>query len=83
MTTMHPHRTEVALRGLCAGPASAFGARLLALADGPVITFLQFVEAARDMVRAEPEATATWLAALVALEMRKDAPPPHTAPSRN
>jgi hypothetical protein len=70
MRPMHSMRADEALRDLCAVPASAFGERLLARASGPVITFREFVAVARELVRAEPDAMATWLAALVALDVR-------------
>lgn len=63
---------ESALQSLCAEPAASFGARLLARADGPAIPFRTFVLVARDMVQCDPDDTATWLAALVALQMCRE-----------
>jgi len=78
---------ENALRRLCAEPAADFGDRLLARANGPIIPFRTFLVVARDMVFASPDATATLLAALVALQMcalqRGDEHCALLAPSRN
>jgi hypothetical protein len=69
MKTMASLEPAAALRHLCAEPAAEFGARLLARAEGSAVPFRTFVQVARDMVRGQPHGTATWLAALVALEM--------------
>jgi hypothetical protein len=58
-----------ALRRLCAEPAAEFGARLLARSAGSAVPFRAFVQVARDMVHGDPDDAATWLAALVALDM--------------
>jgi hypothetical protein len=83
MRSLHSLRAEDALRDLCAVPASAFGERLLARASGPVISFREFVAVARELVRAEPDAMATWLAALVALDVRGGGLRPDEPPSPN
>ena len=72
MQPLQSMRAETALRRLCALPASTFGERLLARAAGRVITFREFITVAREMVRAQPDETATWLAALVALDMKSE-----------
>ncbi|MGE3174737.1 MAG: hypothetical protein AB7O97_19055 [Planctomycetota bacterium] len=79
-----PLEPTAALRSLCAEPAATFGARLLARTTGPAIPFRTFVQVARDMVTGQPDAAATWLAAMVALDMFRDrcAPPPEE-PSPN
>lgn len=74
MSDPDPSRAEQALRRLCALPASAFGERLLLRASGHSITFREFVAVAREMVREQPEVSAAYLAAMVALDMRADAP---------
>jgi hypothetical protein len=74
MISLRSMRAELALRELCAAPASTFGRRLLARANGGPITFHEFIALAREMVRSEPDAMATWLAALVALEVRSQDP---------
>ncbi len=58
-----------ALRQLCAEPAAAFGERLLARADGASISFRVFVQCARELVAANPDDAARWIAAMVALDM--------------
>ncbi len=70
--TLSSFAPESALRSICAEPAAAFGARLLARADGPAIPFRTFVQVARDMVHGDPDDAATWLAAMVALQMCAD-----------
>lgn len=69
MDPIKPASPTMALLRLCAEPAARFGTRLLERADGPAIPFRTFVHVARDMVSHEPESAATWLAALVALQM--------------
>lgn len=83
MPTPESNDPEPALRRLCALPASAFGERLLQRASGRTITFRQFVDVAREMVREQPEVSATYLAAMVALDMRTDPEPRHVPPSDN
>lgn len=68
---MH-HDPDQALQRLCAPHARMFGERLLAVAQNGTVTFQQFLEVARELVTSLPDQTATWLAALVALEMRRD-----------
>ena len=81
MISLHSMRAEPALRELCAAPASTFGKRLLARSNGGPITFHEFIALAREMIRSEPDAMATWLAALVALEVRsQDNQDPEQAP---
>jgi hypothetical protein len=63
-------RSAAVLRELCAAAASTFGSRLLARAEGNLVTFRAFVITAREMVAAYPEQTATYLAVLVALDMQ-------------
>ena len=57
------------LRRLTAPHAIDFSARLLQRSERGVLTFRAFVHTARELVREQPERCATYLAALVALEM--------------
>ncbi|MCK5943727.1 MAG: hypothetical protein KAI24_17215 [Planctomycetes bacterium] len=80
-----PH-ARAALRRLSAPHALDFGARLLERSAEGVLTFREFVTTARELVREQPERCATYLAALVALDMgsTEDDPPEHPPePSRN
>ncbi len=74
-TSMTPHdngqTVTDALRGLCVGPAAIFGNRLLNRSKGQIVSFPAFVETAREMVASLPEECATYLAALIALDMRE------------
>ena len=84
MRSDHSERTAAALRSLCQRPASIFGQRVLARAQGELVSFRDFVRVARDMIKLEPDATAAWLAALVALDMtRDDSPRRQQTPSPN
>jgi hypothetical protein len=75
-----PH-ARASLRRLSAPHALDFGARLLQQSAGGVLTFREFVTIAREMVREQPERTATYLAALVALDMGStDDDPPLRSP---
>ena len=79
-------RADAALRQLCTPSAAAFGVRLLDRAVDNVVTFGDFVATARDLIRADPDQSATWLAALVALDMQRSQagdPREHRDPSRN
>jgi len=73
---------DQALQRLCAPHARLFGERLLAVSRNGTVTFQQFLEVARELVTTLPDQTATWLAALVALDMRRDQEEPRP-PSRN
>jgi hypothetical protein len=73
---------DLALQRLCAPHARMFGERLLAVSQNGTVTFQQFLEVARELVATLPDQTATWLAALVALEMRREQEQPRP-PSRN
>ncbi len=64
--------TESTLKNLCARPAARFGAALLAQSNGPTISFRQFVHTARQLVQEDQQGAATWLAALIALEMHQE-----------
>ncbi|GAB4162775.1 MAG: hypothetical protein Fur0037_28780 [Planctomycetota bacterium] len=72
---MEPLDAERILRGICAPHARRFGSRLLSVARGGSVAFPQFVEVAREFVEALPDQAATWLAALVALDMRREQGP--------
>ena len=63
-----PH-ARASLRRLTAPHAITFSARLLQRSSQGVLTFRAFVQTAREFVREEPDRCATYLAALVALEM--------------
>jgi len=63
-----PH-ARASLRRLTAPHAITFSARLLQRSSKGVLTFRAFVQTARELVREEPDRCATYLAALVALEM--------------
>ena len=63
-----PH-ARATLRRLTAPHAIDFSARLLHRSRDGVLTFRAFVTTAREMVRDQPDRCATYLAALVALEM--------------
>jgi hypothetical protein len=80
----HPD-PEAALRRLCAAHSLAFGQRLIAKAESGSLTFREFVSVARELVRALPEEAATYLAALVAIDLRREDAdqPPVRVPSRN
>lgn len=69
---MNQKDPDTMLHRLCAPPARLFGERLLARAEDGSVTFQQFLEVARELVRTLPDQTAVWLAALVALDMRRD-----------
>lgn len=73
------------LRQLTVPHALDFGARLLRRGKSPLLTFREFVAVARECWEEAPDAAATYLAALVALEMASDegAPACPVAPSRN
>ena len=58
-----------ALRRLSAPHALTFGHRLLSRGSGRAITFLEFIDVARELVAQRPEQSAVYLAALVALDM--------------
>ena len=80
-------RTRRSLRRLASPHALDFSSRLLHRGTGGMLTFREFVDAAREFVREAPEQSAIYLAALVALDMGSpddEAAPtrPH-APSRN
>jgi len=80
-----PH-ARASLRRLSAPHALEFGARLLERGADGMLTFREFVSTARDFVREQPERCATYLAALVALDMGapdEDPPPRPPEPSRN
>jgi hypothetical protein len=62
-------RARASLRRLTAPHAITFSARLLQRSSAGVLTFRAFVQTARELVREEPDRCATYLAALVALEM--------------
>ena len=79
-------RARASLRRLTTPHALDFSARLLDRSDGGVLTFREFVRTARELVREQPDRSATYLAALVALDMgssNEDAAPPRAAPSHN
>jgi hypothetical protein len=72
MMPMEPNEdADSALRGLCSRPAALFGQRLLERVEGRTISFPSFVATARELVSLWPEETATYLAALIALDMRQ------------
>jgi hypothetical protein len=72
MTPSEPDESaDSALRGICARPAALFGQRLLERVEGRTISFPSFVATARELVSLWPEETATYLAALIALDMRQ------------
>ncbi|MGC6487293.1 MAG: hypothetical protein ACON4Z_06590 [Planctomycetota bacterium] len=62
-------RARASLRRLTAPHAITFSARLLQRSEQGVLTFRAFVQTARELVRDDPDRCATYLAALVALEM--------------
>ena len=79
-------QARASLRRLSAPFAIDFSARLLARSNDGVLTFRAFVHTARDFVREHPDRCATYLAALVALEMGApddDAPDRQRRLSRN
>jgi hypothetical protein len=57
------------LRRLATPHAIDFGARLLHRGSGGTITFREFLAVAREYVHERPDASAVYLAALVALDM--------------
>ena len=80
-----PH-ARATLRRLTAPHAIDFSARLLHRSRDGVLTFRAFVTTAREMVRDQPDRCATYLAALVALEMGApddDKQAERLAPARN
>ena len=80
-----PH-ARASLRRLTTPHALDFSARLLERSHDGVLTFREFVRTARDFVREQPERSATYLAALVALDIgaADDEPAPlRSEPSRN
>lgn len=60
------------LRRLTTPHALHFGSRLLRRGSKDVITFREFVAVARELVTQNPEQSAVYLAALVALDMGSD-----------
>jgi hypothetical protein len=79
-------RARASLRRLTTPHALDFSARLLDRSEDGVLTFREFVRTARELVREQPDRSATYLAALVALDMGagdEDGAPPRPAPSRN
>ena len=76
-------RARASLRRLTAPHAIDFSARLLQRNTDGILTFRAFVHTARELVREQPDRCATYLAALIALEMGapdeetpRDRPPP-------
>jgi len=68
-TSASSPQARATLRRLTAPHAIDFSARLLQRSERGVLTFRAFVHTARELVREQPERCATYLAALVALEM--------------
>ena len=57
---------------------------LLTRTRGDLISFRDFVRTAREMSERQPDMTAQWLAALIALEItRNEEQEEHSEPSRN
>ena len=81
--------TRNSLRLLASPHALDFSSRLLDRGTDGILTFREFVATAREFVHEQPDRSAIYLAALVALdigapdedELREPLPPP--APSRN
>ncbi|HEB52736.1 MAG TPA: hypothetical protein ENI87_05730 [bacterium] len=65
-------QTRHQLRLLTTPHALDFGNRLLGRSSNGVLTFREFVDTAREMFAEHPEQCATYLAALVALDMSDD-----------
>lgn len=63
---------RASLRRLATPHALDFGSRLLQHHTNGVLTFREFVTVARELVAEQPEQTAIYLAALVALDMGTD-----------
>lgn len=57
------------LRLLSCPHALEFGSRLLSRDHDGVLTFREFLDVARDLVREQPDESAFYLATLVALDM--------------
>lgn len=77
---------RASLRRLTAPHAIDFSARLLQRSTNGVLTFRSFVQTAREFVREQPDRCATYLAALIALEMGapdEEGPRDPRPPSRN
>ena len=68
-TSASSPQARATLRRLTASHAIDFSARLLQRSERGVLTLRAFVHTAREFVREQPERCATYLAALVALEM--------------
>jgi len=62
-------RARQSLRRLSSPHALDFSSRLLHRGNDGVLTFQEFVEVAREVVREQPDRSAVYLAALVALDM--------------
>ena len=75
------------LRRLTTPHALDFSSRLLDRTVNGVVTFREFVQTAREYVREDPERSATYLAALIALDMSAadddESQPGPPEPSRN
>jgi len=83
VTTVDP---DASLRQLCSSQAADFAEQLLARANGGAIVFGEFVAAAHALVRSQPRDAALYLAAMVALDMRRmaaEARASWTVPSPN
>ena len=80
-------RARQSLRRLSSPHALDFSARLLHRGSGGSLTFREFVDVAKEVVREQPDATAVFLAALVALDMgapdEEDTPRRPSRPSAN
>jgi hypothetical protein len=83
-----PHARET-LRHLTSSQALDFCARLLSRSKNGILTFREFYATAVELIREQPQDTAVFLAALVALDMGapdvspEDVAPRHAAPCHN
>lgn len=83
-STERSAQTIAILRNLCQKPALEFGRIVLTRTRGDLISFRDFVRTAREMSERQPDMTAQWLAALIALEItRNEEQEEHSEPSRN
>ena len=88
-STAHSPHARQTLRHLTSSQALDFCGRLLSRSKNGMLTFREFYDTALEVVHEQPDDTALFLAALVALDMGVPDPDPDdlpvrpTEPSRN
>ena len=80
--TAHTPQARQTLRHLTSSQALDFCGRLLSRSKEVILTFREFYDTAIEVVLEQPEDTAMFLAALIALDMGVPDPEPDEMPAR-